>query len=42
MQGGMGMNTYPGSQMLLYGRGMGGGYGVSRFIIYSTSSERDF
>lgn len=30
MAGGMGMGNYPGSQMLLYGRGMGGGgYGVS-------------
>lgn len=31
MAGGMGMGNYPGSQMMLYGRGMGGGgYGVSR------------
>lgn len=28
LPGGMGLNTMPGSQMMLYGRGMG--YGVSR------------
>jgi len=31
MMGGMGVNNLPGSQMLLYGRGMNG-YGVGRFV----------
>lgn len=41
MGGGMGINNLPGSQMLLYGRGMGGmggGYGVG--CLYDVEDNR--